>query len=219
MPMRRYLMAALMALPFCTAAASAGTHKLGITGVRGDKGGFRITNDVEPDTNAGVLGLKKGDVIVAIGNPAGGLPMAEPKKSTDIAEVMKRCGDHVLMFVTNSTGSKTVEGDLDADNIVSLPFPGVGDADGVVLVASATARHYEKFLQKKPQSVSKMWRHYKNREVRDKVRVIPGSVKHKKQQTPNWLAKYKARKSAKSARTAARRSHRAALALPARTEV
>lgn len=217
--MRRFMMAALMALPFCTAAASAAPHQLGITGVSTNKG-FRIT-DVKADTNADVLQLKKGDVINAIGNPAGGLPMAKPKTRKDIEDVMKSCGDHILMFVSNGTDFKVVEGDLDADAVVSLPSPGVGDADGVVLVARSAGRHsYEKYLQNKPTTVSKMLNRHKKGVVKKNLpRVVPGTVKHKQEKKPNWLAKNKARKAAKSARTAPRGTHRAALALPARTEV
>jgi len=219
MTMRRYVVAALVALPFCTAMASAADdHVLGITGVPNPGGGVRITN-VKPDSNAALLKLNVGDTILIIGNEAGKVPMAVPNNSKDIGDVMKKCGDHIKMLVsTPAKGFLLVEGDLTADLVVSLPLPGAGDADELVLVASAPARPTKNYLKNRPRSAREMLRNLKKAD-RKNVRVVPESVKHSQSKTPKWHGAYKKHKARKTARTATRRSHRAALALPARTEV
>jgi hypothetical protein len=115
-----------VALLACSLPAQAG-HVLGIIGKPFPSvGGVQVTT-VTPDSNATLLGLEVGDVIVALGNP-GVADMAVPANDTDIENMMLACGDNLIMVVLKK---KTFHFDiaqspLTADKVVSLPF---GDED------------------------------------------------------------------------------------------
>lgn len=148
-------------------------HVLGINGTSFSQGGIKVTK-VFPNSNATQLGLEVDDLIVALGNPAGGADMAVPETVTDISNMMLHCGDFLVMVVFKKKTSHLdiAQGPLTADKEVSLPFGDDDSADATVTVAATKGK--QKVTGKTVKEV------LKNQEDPGRKNVKVGKVTHLK---------------------------------------
>jgi hypothetical protein len=181
--------AVVAAMLFSPVFAHAAPPVLGVTVKPASVGGLQITNDPDPTSLAGLLGLKKGEILLTIGNPQENVPDMLLHTHKELKDALQHVGDHVRFLVLDPSKFpftfSFVEGDLDDANPVSLQE----EADTFLVDMKADKAKpkgpKEKVHKVKPRSVSQMLNKHK-KPKKNQPRIVPGTVQRTPTHAPNW---------------------------------